>query len=105
MANNVIQQLVGKLKNASQQLTPTNGAAGGPMAQRRPQPLGQPMGAARQANPQAKNAAIIYGAGSLVLYGFAFFNLASAEWFNGLMLMLPATCLAYLAYRYTIQGE
>lgn len=103
MANNVIQQLVGKIKSAGQQLTPTNGPAAGPVAQRRPQTLG----AARQqaVSPQAKNAAIIYGAGSLVIYGFAFFNLASAEWFNGLMLMLPATCLAYLAYRYTIQAE
>lgn len=46
------------------------------------------------------NAATIYGLGGVALYGFAFYNLANANWFNGLLLLVPATSLAFLAYRY-----
>lgn len=84
-------------------LTPTDPMAGlPPAANRRPPVPGRLM---QSPSPQSKNAAIIYGAGGAILYCLAFYNLASAEWFNGLMLMLPATCLAYLAYRYLIQEQ
>ena len=46
------------------------------------------------------NASIIYGLGAGMFYVFAFFHLADANWFNGIMLMVPASTLAYLAYRY-----
>ncbi|MGE3769683.1 MAG: hypothetical protein AB7G06_01895 [Bdellovibrionales bacterium] len=47
------------------------------------------------------NAALIYGLGAGMLYVLSFYNLASAEWFNGLMLLIPSTALAFLAYKYT----
>lgn len=103
---NPVQQLLAKLKNnatAGRQVAPTDPLAGLPPAPSRRPPL--PGRVVPQATPQLKNASIVYGVGGLILYALAFYNLASAEWFNGLMLMLPATCLAYLAYRYMIQAE
>lgn len=58
-----------------------------------------------QPQMKARNAAVVYGGGGMLLYGLSFYNLAGAEWFNGLMLLIPATCLAYLAYRYSTQSE
>lgn len=111
MADNPIQKLMSKIQGVTggEQLTRTNtpkvadSLGGLPPAMRRPSPLG----AARPTLPQQqlKNASIVYGLGSLLLYALAFYNLANAEWFNGLMLLLPSTCLAYLAYRYMIQAE
>jgi len=46
------------------------------------------------------NASIIYGIGAILIYILAFYNLASANWFNGIVLLIPSTSLAYLAYRY-----
>lgn len=104
---NPIQQLLAKMKSGpaagGQQLTPTDPLGGLPPAATRRPPV--PGRMAQQPPMQVKNASIVYGIGALILYFVAFYNLASAEWFNGLMLMLPATCLAYLAYRYMIQAQ
>lgn len=75
-------------------LAPRRGSAPAPFASR-----------VRPSQPRLKNAALVYGAGALLLYGVSFLNLASAAWFNGLVLLIPATSLAYLAYRYMVQDD
>lgn len=68
------------------------------------QPMVPPGGAPPQqgGNGQIKvtNAGIIYCLGAGVIYILAFYHLASASWFNGIMLLVPATSLAFLGYRY-----
>lgn len=85
-----------------------SGSRGQQLAPRRnlpPTTMSSPRLGARQPQPRMKNAALVYGFGALLLYGVSFMNLASAEWFNGLVLLVPATSLAYLAYRYLVQEE
>ena len=89
--SDVLQRLLGKKGTA---LTP--GRAGRPKlpADSLPPASGRPQ------PKKMTNASIIYGLGAGMFYVFSFVHLASAGWFNGILLLLPASTLAYLAYRY-----
>ena len=63
-------------------------------------PGGQPPQSGNDGRMKLTNAGIIYCSGAALIYVLAFYHLASASWFNGIMLLVPATSLAFLGYRY-----